>query len=111
MHSKRIVTPGNWSLTDHIEHVQRADAYAVECLSDRSLQALPPVPEPELASRRIEQRRACQAILRGLTPAQRTRIYQHGAAEWTAAKTLRRMSGRVREHYLWMQEIARRLPS
>ena len=57
----------------------------------------------------MENGNSYEAVLRGLTPEQRSRLYLHGEAEWTAAKTLRRMTKHLREHYPWMVEIADRL--
>ncbi|HEU0001418.1 MAG TPA: hypothetical protein VFQ36_10990 [Ktedonobacteraceae bacterium] len=110
-HRNRTLTPGEWSLTDHFEHILKADAHYVGCLSNQMPEALLPVPEPELATKLIENGRTYETILRGLTPTQRTRIYLHGEAEWTTAKTLRRMTKHLREHYPWMQEIASQLSS
>jgi hypothetical protein len=104
-----VVKPGEWSLTDHLEHLLKADAHYVGCHSEQVPVALLPVPEEELPLRLIENGRTYEAVLRGLTPFQRTRIYSHGEAEWTAAKALRRMTKHLREHYPWMQEIASQL--
>jgi hypothetical protein len=103
------VTPGEWSLTDHLEHLLKADAHYVGCLSDRLPEALLPVTETGLALKLMENGRNYETFLRGLTPSQRTRIHIHGQAEWTAAKTLRRMTKHLREHYPWMQEITSQL--
>jgi hypothetical protein len=101
--------PGEWSLTAHLEHLLKADAHYVGCLSEQDPEALPPVPEEELPLRLIENGRTYETMLRGLTPFQRTHIYLHGEAEWTAAKTLRRMTKHLREHYPWMQAVASQL--
>ncbi|HEY7349132.1 MAG TPA: DinB family protein [Ktedonobacterales bacterium] len=98
--------PGEWSLTDHLEHILKAEAHYVGCLSEQAPEALLPVPEEELSLRLIENGRTYETVLRGLTPFQRARIYIQGEAEWTAAKTLRRMTKHLREHYPWMQEVA-----
>lgn len=103
------VKPGEWSLTDHLEHILKADAHYVGCLSDQLPEALPPIPEAELAFKLIENGRNYETLLRGLTHSQRTRIYIHGEAEWTLAKTLRRMTKHLREHYPWMREVAGQL--
>jgi hypothetical protein len=105
----RVVKPGEWSLTDHLEHLLKADAHYVGCLSEQVPVALLPVPEEELPLRLIENGRTYETVLRRLTPVQRTHIYIHGEAEWTAAKTLRRMTRHLREHYPWMQEVASQL--
>lgn len=101
-----VVKPGEWSLTDHLEHILRADAHYVGCLSDQLPGALSPMPEADLAFKLLENGRNYETLLRGLTPSLRTRIYTHEDAEWTLAKTLRRMTKHLREHYPWMQEVA-----
>lgn len=103
------VRPGEWSLTEHLEHIFNAEAHYVGCLSEQLPAALPPVSETELPLKLIENGMTYETLLRGLTPLQRTRIYIHGEAEWTAAKTLRRMTKHLREHYPWMQEVAGQL--
>jgi hypothetical protein len=50
-----------------------------------------------------------ERFLRGLTPEQRAHVYIHGEARWTAAKTLRRMTEHLRDHYPWMQAIAQQI--
>lgn len=109
-HRSRAITPGEWSLTDHLEHLLQADAHYVGCLSDQMPEALLPVPETELATTFIEHGRTYEAVLRGLTAVQRSQISLHGEAEWTAAKTLRRMTKHLREHEPWMRELASQLP-
>jgi hypothetical protein len=103
------VTSGEWSLTDHLEHILKAEAHYVECLSDQLPEALLPVAETELTLKLMKNGRNYETFLHGLTPSQRTRLHIHGQAEWTAAKTLRRMTKHLREHYPWMQEIASQL--
>ena len=105
-HRSYAVKPGEWSLTDHLMHILRAEAHYVGCLSDQLPEALQPIPETELALKLIENGRTYETVLRSLSPAQRTRLYIHGEAEWTAAKTLRRMTKHLREHYPWMQKLA-----
>jgi len=101
--------PGEWSLTEHLEHIFKAEAHYVGCLSEQLPEALLPVSETELPLKLIENGMTHETLLRGLTSSQRTRIYIHGEAEWTAAKTLRRMTKHLREHYPWMQEVADQL--
>jgi hypothetical protein len=48
-------------------------------------------------------------LLRGLSPAERERIFLHEGEEWTAAKVLRRMTEHLREHCPWMVAIAEQL--
>jgi predicted RNase H-like HicB family nuclease len=100
-------TPGEWSLTDHLEHLLQAEAHYVGCLSDQPSETMRPVPEAELSTKLIENGRTYETFLRGLTAEQRARVYIQGEAEWTAAKVLRRMTEHVRDHYPWMQTIVR----
>lgn len=110
MHRRsRATRHGEWSLKDHLEHILQADAHDVGCLSEQRPVALLPVPEEAVPLRLIENGRTYETVLRGLTPFQRTRLSLHGEAEWTAAKTLRRMTRHVREQYPWMQEGASQL--
>lgn len=99
--------PGEWSLTEHFDHLLKAEAHYVGCLSDQPPETMLPVPEIELPIKLIENGRNYEAFLRGLTPEQRARVYVHGEAEWTAAKVLRRMTEHLRDHYPWMQGIVR----
>ena len=99
--------PGEWSLTDHLQHILKAEAHYVGCLSDQSPEAMLPVTEKELPIRLIENGMNYEASLRGLTAERRAHVYVHGEAEWTAAKVLRRMTEHLRDHYLGMQAIVR----
>ena len=99
--------PGEWSLTDHLQHILQAEAHYVGCLSDQPAEAMPRVTEAELSTRLIENGMSYGTFLRGLSAEQRARVYIHGEAEWTAAKVLRRMTEHLRDHYPWMQAIAR----
>src|SRR5581483_2538590 len=101
--------PDEWSLTEHLQHILKAEAHYVGCLSDQPPAAMPPVPETELPTKLIEHGMKYEKFLYGLTAEQRARVYLHGEAKWTAAKTLRRMTEHLRDHYPWMQAIARRL--
>ncbi|EFH89104.1 type II toxin-antitoxin system HicB family antitoxin [Ktedonobacter racemifer] len=103
----RAFKPGEWSLTDHLQHILQADAHYVGCLSDQPPEAMPPVTEAELSTRLIENGMNYEAFLRGLTVEQRARVYIHGETEWTTAKVLRRMTEHLRDHYPWMQTIIR----
>lgn len=105
----RAVKPGEWSLADHIEHLLKADAHYVRCLSDQVPDTLLPVAETELAVTFRENGKTYETVLRSLSTEQRSHLFVHGEAEWTLAKTLRRMTRHLREHYPWMQEIARQV--
>lgn len=99
--------PDEWSLTEQLQHILKAEAHYVDCLSDQPPAAMPPVPETELPMKLIENGMKYETFLSGLTAEQRARVYVHGEAEWTAAKTLRRMTEHLRDHYPWMQTIVR----
>jgi hypothetical protein len=100
-------TPGEWSLTVHLQHILRAEAHYVGCLNDQSPEAMLPVTETELSRKLIKNGMNYETFLRGLTAEQRAHVYVHGGAEWTAAKVLRRMTEHLRDHYPWMQTIVR----
>ena len=99
--------PGEWSLTDHLQHILKAEAHYVGCLNDQSPEAMLPVTEIELPIKLIENGMNYETLLRGLTAERRAHVYVHGEAEWTAAKVLRRMTEHLRDHYLGMQAIVR----
>jgi predicted RNase H-like HicB family nuclease len=99
------VKPGEWSLTDHLDHILKAEAHYVGCLSDQPSETMLPVTETELPIKLIENGRNYETFLRRLTAEQRARVYVHGEAEWTVAKVLRRMTEHLRDHYPWMQDI------
>lgn len=101
--------PGEWSLTNHLEHILKAEAHYVGCLSDQPPDTMLPVTETELPIKLIENGKHYETFLRGLTAEQRARVYIHGEAEWTAAKVLRRMTEHLRDHYPWMQAIVRQV--
>lgn len=101
------VKPGEWSLTEHLEHLLKAEAHYVGCLSDQPPEPTPPIPEIEFPIKLIENGRTYETLLRGLTTEQRAQVYVHGEAEWTAAKVLRRMTEHLRDHSPWMQDIVR----
>lgn len=103
----RAFTPGEWSLTEHLQHILKAEAHYVGCLNDQPPEAMLPVTEAELPLKLIENGRNYETFLRGLTAEQRARVYIHEKAEWTAAKVLRRMTEHLRDHYPWMQTIVR----
>ncbi len=98
---------GEWSLTEHLQHLLRSEAHYVGCLNDQPPEAIPPVPETELPRKFIENGKNYEIFLRALTAEQRSHVYIHGEAEWTVAKMLRRMTEHLRDHYPWMQTIVR----
>ena len=40
--------PGEWSFTEQLQHIVKAEAHYVGCLNDQSPEAMLPVPETEL---------------------------------------------------------------
>lgn len=103
---RRAPKLGEWSLAEHLEHILAAEAHYVGCLSDQPPKDMPHVAVAELAAKLMENGRRYETFLRGLTAEERSRVYVHGEAEWTAAKVLRRMTEHLRDHYPWMQAIA-----
>jgi predicted RNase H-like HicB family nuclease/uncharacterized damage-inducible protein DinB len=101
--------PDEWSLTQHLRHILETEARFIACLSDQPPQAMRAVAEADLTMKLFENAMDYETFLRELTPEQRARVYVHGEAEYTAAKVLRRVIEHLREHYPWMQEIARQL--
>jgi predicted RNase H-like HicB family nuclease len=105
----QAVKPGEWSLAQHLQHILASDAHYVGCLSDQLPDEVAPVPAAELGDRLIENSRTYETFLRGMNAAQRGRVYIRDGAEWTMAKTLRRMTEHLCDHYPTTQDIARQL--
>jgi len=103
-----IQTPESWSLTQHLEHILKAEFWYVSCLSEQP-ETMPPVKMEDISMKLFENAMDNEIFLRELTPEQRARVFIRDRAEWTAAKTLRRMSGHLREHYPWMLQLTRQL--
>jgi predicted RNase H-like HicB family nuclease len=108
-HRSSALKPDEWSLTQHLRHILETEAYFIACLSDQPPETIPAVAEADLTMKLFENAMDYETFLRDLTPEQRARVYHHGEAEYTAAKVLRRMCEHLREHYPWMQAIARQL--
>ena len=108
-HRSSALKPDEWSLTHHLRHILETEAYFIACLSDQPPETIPIVAEADLTRKLFENAMDYETFLRDLTPEQRTRVYHHGEAEYTAAKVLRRMCEHLREHYPWMQAIALQL--
>lgn len=100
----RRLAPDSWSLTEHLRHLYQSEGYYVSRLEGQSDYDMP---EPaDLALAFFDKAMDYELYLRALTPEQRQHIYIYDGAEWTAAKSLRRMTTHLREHYPWMQKIA-----
>ena|SRR5258708_7318795 len=91
VHRSSALTSDEWSLTQHLRHILEAEAYYIACLSDQAPEALPAVAEADLTRKLLENAMDYETFLRELTPEQRTRVYIHGVAEWTAAKVLQKV--------------------
>ena len=100
------IKSGEWSLTEHLQHILKAEAYYIACLNDQPPEAIAPVAETEQSTKLLENARIYETFLRGLTAEQRAHVYVHGEAEWTAAKVLRRMTEHLLDHYSGMRAIA-----
>ncbi len=107
----QALTPGGWSLTDHLEHIMESETWYVSRLAEQpaSEQPAQTMDADTISMKIFENAMDFEIVLRNLTPEQRTRVFVHEGEEWTAAKVLRRMTGHLREHYPWMQELARQL--
>ena len=95
---------GDWSIADHLSHIAEAEAWYADSLAPEPFGDLPRDP--------LEAMRAsasyADGILRSPSDADRERVFQRSGQTWTAHKVMRRMVGHLREHYPWVQELARR---
>ncbi len=98
------LSAGDWSVAGHLRHIAEAEAWYADSLVLEPFGALPHDP--------LEAMRASagytDGTLRALSPADRARVFERGNQLWTANKVMRRMVGHLREHYPWVQELARR---
>lgn len=108
---EQALQPGDWSLIQHLRHIMESETWYVSRLTEHPEpeQPVPPMNADDISMKIFENAMDFELVLRDLSPEQRTRVFIHGNEEWTAAKVLRRMAGHLREHYPWMQEIARRI--
>lgn len=100
----RQLAPDSWSLTEHLQHLYRSEAWYISRLEEQPDDDFPTPADLPMAF--FEKAMDDELLLRALTLAQRQRVFTHNGAEWTAAKVLRRMTEHLRAHYPWMQEIA-----
>lgn len=108
---EQAVTPGSWSLTQHLQHIMESETWYVSRLTEHPEPEQPAVPmnADDISMKIFENAMDFEIVLRDLTPEQRTRVFVHENEEWTAAKVLRRMAGHLREHYPWMEAIVQQL--
>lgn len=103
----RIPAPGDWSITEHLRHIIESELWYVSRLSDSPREKPLSELSPEITVALFDVGMDSELALRNLSKEQRTRIFTHEGEEWTAAKVLRRLAGHLREHYPWVQELAR----
>jgi predicted RNase H-like HicB family nuclease/uncharacterized damage-inducible protein DinB len=102
----RSISPDIWSLTQHLHHILETEVWYVSRLMEPSAATFGNALPPDLSMALFENAMDHELILRGLSQAQRERVFVHDGEEWTAAKVLRRMTEHLREHYPWMVKIA-----
>lgn len=100
--------PGQWSLTQHLQHIMEGEIGYVSHLSEHPAPQQPaqPMTADDISMKIFENAMDNEILLRDLTPEQRTQVFTHDGEQWTAAKVLRRMAQHLREHYPWMEAIA-----
>ena len=105
----RSPRPGEWSINEHMWHIVEAEAWYISRLTEHPganpANSLP----SDVSKALLEIAMDSEQALRELTATQRERVYLHEDEEWTAAKVLRRLVGHLREHYPWIEAIAREL--
>ncbi|TMD51763.1 MAG: DinB family protein [Chloroflexi bacterium] len=103
---RRRLAPDSWSLTEHMLHLLESEGWYVSRLSEQPIEPTIDA-NADIAMIFFDHAMDYELILRGLSPEQRSQVFTHDGAEWTAAKVLRRMTEHLREHYPWMVEIAK----
>ena len=103
------LSPGTWSLTQHLQHIVESEAGYISRLAEQPAAASGSALSSDLSMALFDNAMDHELFLRGLSPAERERIFLYEGEEWTAAKVLRLMTGHLREHYLWMVAIADQL--
>lgn len=105
----RRLSPASWSLTEHMQHLLETEAWYLSRLSEHPIEPASDTPPADLAMKFFDHAMDYELALRALTAEQRQHIYTHNGEQWTAAKVLRRMTEHLREHYPWMEEIAKEI--
>jgi predicted RNase H-like HicB family nuclease/uncharacterized damage-inducible protein DinB len=103
----RIAAPGDWSITEHLWHIIEAELWYVSRLSDVPQEKPLSELSPEISVALFDVGMDSELALRDLSEEQRSRVFTHEGEEWTAAKVLRRLVGHLREHYPWIERMAR----
>ena len=105
----RSTSPDGWSLTQHLHHILETEAWYISRLTEHPTATFGNALPPGLSMALFDNAMDHELFLRALSPAERERVFTHEGEEWTAAKVLRRMTGHLVEHYLWMVAIAKEL--
>ncbi len=105
----RSVSPDSWSLTQHLHHILESEDSYISRLTEHPTATFGNPLPPDLSMTLFDHAMDHELFLRGLSRADRERVFTHEGEEWTAAKVLRRMTEHLREHYPWMVAIARDL--
>ena len=103
------LSPGAWSLTRHLQHIVESEAWYISRLAEQPVAASGGTLPSDLSMALFDNAMDHELLLRGLSQAERERIFLHEGEEWTAAKVLRRLTGHLREHYPRMVAIAGQL--
>lgn len=106
-----ISVQGGWSLAQHLQHVMEGEAWFMSRLQVQLPEEQPTLPMSvdDISMKLFENAIDNEMILRNLTSEQRSCTFVHGSDTWTAAKMFRGMTHHLREHYIWMTEIAQQL--
>jgi len=102
----RSISPDSWSLTLHLHHILESEDWYISRLTEHPTATFGNPLPPDLAMALFDHAMDHELFLRGLSRADRERVFTHEGEEWTAAKVLRRMTEHLREHYPWMVAIA-----
>lgn len=104
---ERKLTPESWSLAEHLAHLIESEAWYVSRLQEPPAEKLPVAGDLEMTF--FDRAMDYELFFRDMPPERRQRVFTPDNGQWTAAKSLRRMTGHLREHYPWMAEIAQAL--
>jgi predicted RNase H-like HicB family nuclease len=102
-----IAAPGDWSITEHLRHIIEAEIWYISRLSDIPQEKPLSELSPEISVALFDVGMDSELALRDLSEEQRSRVFTHENEEWTTAKVLRRLVGHLREHYPWVERMAR----
>ncbi len=104
---EKRLAPESWSLSEHLAHLIESEAWYVSRLQEPPAEKFTVAGDLEMAF--FDRAMDYELFFRDLSPEARQRVFTPDKGQWTAAKSLRRMTGHLREHYPWMAEIAQAL--